>query len=53
MKKNSSNSTPNEFQISDELKHLILSYMEASNAEDHSKAESLLHLIRKYNEDNS
>ena len=53
MKKNSSNSTQNDLQIRDELKGLILSYMEACNAGDHAKAEGILHVIDKYNESHS
>ena len=49
MKKNSSNSTQNDFQISDEMRDLIVQYMEACNEEDYSKAEGLLHKIRMEN----
>ena len=52
MKKNSSNSTPN-LPLSDELKGMIISYVEACNAGDYAKADKLLHLIRKHNEGNS
>ena len=52
MKKNSSNSTPND-ALSDEMKGLILSYMEACNAEDYDKADSIMFLIKKYNESHS
>ena len=52
MKKNSSNSTPN-FALSDEMKGLILSYMEACNAGDYDKADSIMHVIRKHNESNT
>ena len=48
MKKNSSNSTPND-ALSDEMKCLILGYMEACNAEDYAKADTIIHLIQKYN----
>ena len=53
MKKNSSNSTPKDYQMSDELKHMILSYMEACNAEDYTKADKIVLLIKKYNESHS
>ena len=52
MKKNSSNSTPN-VALSDEMKGLILSYMEACNAEDYAKADKIMLLIKKYNESNA
>jgi hypothetical protein len=52
MKKNSSNSTPN-LPLSDELKKMILSYMEACNAEDYAKADSIMFSIKKYNESHS
>lgn len=51
MKKNSSNSTPND-ALSDEMKCLILGYMEACNAEDYAKADKIMFLIKKYNESN-
>ena len=50
MKKNSSNSTQNELQISDEMRTLILQYMTACNDEDYAKADKIMHLIQKYNE---
>ena len=50
MKKNSSNSMPNEFQISDEMRSLILQYMTACNEEDYAKADKIMFLIKKYNE---
>ena len=52
-KENSSNSMPNEPLISDEMRDLIIRYMEACNAGDYAKADKLLHLIRKHNEGNS
>ena len=52
MKKNSSNSTPKD-ALSDELKGLILSYMEACNAGDYAKADNIMFSIKKYNESHS
>ena len=49
MKKNSSNSTPNEYQISDEVRDLIIRYMEACNEGKHAEAEVLLHKIKQQN----
>ena len=46
MKKNSSNSTPN-VSLSNEMKGLILSYMEACNAGDKVKETALLDAIKK------
>ena len=50
MKKNSSNSTSNDLQISDEMRTLVLQYMTACNNEDYAKADKIMYLIRKYNE---
>ena len=50
MKKNSSNSTSNDMQISDEMRTLVLQYMTACNNEDYAKADKIMYLIRKYNE---
>ena len=47
MKKNSSHSMQNEFPISDEMRDMIVRYMEACNAGDHVKAEALLHAIKQ------
>ena len=49
MKKNSSNSMQND-ALSDELKQLVLSYMEACNAGDYDKADNIMFSIKKYNE---
>ena len=46
MKKNSSNSTPNDFPITDEMRDLIVRYMEACNAGDNAEADVLLHQIK-------
>jgi len=53
MKKNSSNSMPNDYQMSDELKNLVLSYMEACNDDDYGKADNIIHLIKKYHKNES
>ena len=50
MKKNSSNSTPSELQISDELKKIIFQYMKAYTNDDHAAAEAHLHKIRQLKE---
>jgi len=50
MKKNSSNSTPNEYQISDSLRTLIIEYMEACNNEEYAKAEAILKQIEQSKE---
>ena len=39
--------------LSDEMKQLILTYMEACNAGDYAKAESIMFSIKKYNESHS
>ena len=52
MKKNSSNSTPNA-PLSDELKGMIISYVEACNAGDYAKADNIMFSIKKYNESHS
>ena len=46
MKKNSSNSTPNSPLISDEMRDLIVRYMEACNAGQDAEADNLLHKIK-------
>ena len=46
MKKNSNNSTSNEYQISDEMRDLIIRYMEACNAGEYADAEVLLKQIK-------
>ena len=46
MKKNSNPST-NNFVISDEMRDLIIRYMEACNAGDKVKEEALLHAIKQ------
>ena len=46
MKKNSNNSTSNEYQISDEMRDLIIRYMEACNAGEYADADVLLHKIK-------
>jgi hypothetical protein len=51
MKKNSLNSTPNS-PLSDELKKMILSYMEACNAGDYAEADNIMFSIKKYNASN-
>ena len=50
MKKNSSNSTHNDFPISDEMRNLIIHYMNACNANDHALSEELLHQIKQQGE---
>ena len=52
MKKNSSNSTQND-ALSDELKSLILCYMQACNDGDYAKADNIMFSIKKYNESHS
>ena len=51
MKKNSSNSMQNDFQISDELRELILNYINACNDGDNVSAEALLHKINSLKAD--
>ena len=46
MKKNASISTPNSPQISDEMRDLIVRYMEACNAGQDAEADNLLHKIK-------
>lgn len=53
MKENSLNSMQNEPQISDELRQLILSYMEAYTNDNHAMAETYLHQIRQLKELNN
>lgn len=36
-----------DIQISDEMKKLILAYMEACNADEYAKSEELLHKIKQ------
>jgi len=43
----------NEPQISDELRQLILSYMEAYTNDNHAMAETYLHQIRQLKELNN
>ena len=50
MKKNSSNSTHNDFPISNEMRDLIVRYMNACNANDHALSEQLLHQIKQQGE---
>ena len=47
MKKNSSNSMPNAPLISDEMRDLIIRYMEACNAGQDAEAEDILHKIKQ------
>ena len=47
MKKNSSNSTPNSPLISDEMRDLIIRYMEACNEGDEVKEAALLDAIKQ------
>ena len=47
MKKNSSNSMPNEYLISDEMRDLIIRYMEACNDGDKVKEEALIQAIKE------
>ena len=47
MKKNSSNSTPNSPLISDEMRDLIIRYMEACNKGDKVKEAALLDAIKQ------
>jgi len=51
MKKNSSNSTPNAYPISDEMRDLIVRYMEACNKGETKQADALLTQIK--NESNN
>ena len=51
MKMNSSNSTPNDFPITDEMRDLIIRYMEACNADKHAEAEVILQKIRQLRKD--
>ena len=46
MKKNSSNSMPNSYPISDEMRDLIVRYMEACNAGQDAEADNLLQKIK-------
>ena len=50
MKKNSKPST-NNFVISDDMRDLIIRYMEACNAGEYAKAEELLEKIKEENKD--
>ena len=40
----------NDFQISDEMRNLVIQYMTACNDEEYAKADKIMDLIRKYNE---
>ena len=46
MKKNSSNSTPN-VSLSNEVRNLIFSYIDAYNAGQKAEAEKILHKIKQ------
>ena len=48
MKKNFNNSINNSL-VSDEMRNLIIKYMEACNSGQHAAAESLLHKINQLN----
>jgi|TARA_B100001094_G_scaffold244670_1_gene241052 hypothetical protein len=41
-----------EYVVTDEMRDLIIKYMEALNEGDHAKAEGLLHKIRQENKKN-
>jgi len=53
MKKNSSNSMQNEYPISDEMRDLIIRYMEACNDGDKVKEEELLLAIKQHSKKTS
>ena len=41
-----------EYVVSDEMRDLIIKYMEALNNDDHALAEGILHRIRQENKNN-